>query len=179
MTSFDQVTSLSAALLQCLCNAVSGHPGAPGHCAYRVGTEPVHDINLDGIDLCCEGLAYVMLGDTYPSSDSFPDNDIVRQGDNPCVPPGWAINYRVGIVRCASDPGDDTSQAAAFTQGLHDMLSLNETWCCFRDYVRSTPQFLGMSLVLERQVPGSTSGGCTERYFRMAVQIPNVDCCPN
>ena len=118
-----------------------------------------------------------MLGDTYPSSESFPDNDIIRQGDIPCTPPGWAINFRIGIVRCAPDPGSDVAENAAFTQNVWDMLSLNETWCCFREFVRSSDEFMGMSLVLERQVQGSTSGGCTERYVRMAVQIPNVDCC--
>lgn len=178
MSSFDQVTEISAALLGCLAAAMSGHPNPVAHTAYRLGTEPVHDINLEGMDLCCEGLAYVLLGDTYPSSDSFPDNDIIRQGDNPCIPPGWAINFRFGIVRCAPDPGDDVAQAAAFTQNLYDMWALNKTWCCFRQFIRGSTDYLGMSLVLERQVQGSTSGGCTERYSRVAVQIPNEDCCP-
>ena len=178
MNSFDLVSELSAALLSCLCEAVSGHPGPPRHCCYRVGTEPVHDIDLDTrVDLCCEGLAYVLLRDVYPSSESFPENDIVRQADARCVPPTWGVGLRVGIVRCVPHRSNCNENNAAFTQNLWDMLSINETMCCFRDFVNTSTTFFGMSMVIERQQQGSTSGGCTERYVNLVAQIPNFDCC--
>lgn len=176
MTSFDMVSEISAAMLNCLCTSVAVNPNPPLHCCYRVGTEPVHDISLEGTDLCCEGLAYVLLRDNYPSVESFPDNDIVRQADQICVPPAWAVQFRLGIVRCVPTVSDCTENNAAFTQNLYDMQSINATVCCFRDWFRSTTMYMGMSLVIERQTQGSTSGGCTERYVNLTVQIPNRDC---
>jgi hypothetical protein len=176
-TSEDLVLELSNALLQCLCVAVTGQADPPQHCCYRVGTEPVHDIDLEGqIDLCCEGLAYVLLRDTYPSVASFPENDIVRQAQANCDPPAYAIGYRVGIVRCAPTESDCTLNNAAFAQNVADMYSINRAMCCFRDYINASETFLGMSLVVERQTQGSTSGGCTERYVNLTAQIPNLDC---
>lgn len=177
MNSEDLTLELAAALLACLCTAVSGQPDPPQHCCYRVGTEPVHDIGLDQVDLCCEGLAYVLMRDNYPSSQSFPENDIVRQAQAPCDPPAWAVGFRVGIVRCVPVESDCTLYNAAFAQNVADMYSINRAMCCFRDYINSTTAFLGMSLVVERQQQGSTSGGCTERYVNLVAQIPNLDCC--
>ena len=177
MSSFTLVSELSAALLGCLCTAVSGHPDPPQHCCYRVGTEPVHDVDLEtNIDLCCEGLAYVLLGDTYPSSQSFPDNDIVRQAESRCPFPTCGVAFRLGIVRCAPATSKCTENNAAFTQNLYDMQSINDAMCCFLEFVRTSTTFMGMSLVIERQVQGSTSGGCTERYVNIVAQIPNQDC---
>lgn len=177
MNSFDMVTELSAALLGCLCTNVAANPNPPLHCCYRVGTEPVHDISAEGVDLCCEGLAYVLMRDNYPSVESFPDNDIVRQANQICGPPAWAVQFRMGIVRCVPDTSDCAPNNAAFTQNLYDMLSINRATCCFREFVRDTPMYMGMSLVIERQTQGSTSGLCTERYVNLVVQIPNRDCC--
>lgn len=177
MNSEDLVLELSAALLACLCTAVSGQPDPPLHCCYRVGTEPVHDISLEGqIDLCCEGLAYVLMRDVYPSSASFPENDIVRQAQARCDPPAYAVGYRVGIVRCVPMEPDCTLNNAAYAQNVADMYSLNRAMCCFRDFLNTSATFRGMSLVIERNQQGSTSGGCTERYVNLTAQIPNLDC---
>jgi hypothetical protein len=131
--------------------------------------------------MCCEGIAYVSLGDTYPSSASFPEQDIVRQADAVCSPPSWAQIFKAGIIRCVptgdEDPPTCDDWNAAFTQNIYDGLSLRRAQCCFRSYVTSNDDlFLGMSVVMERQVQGSPLGGCVERYFTIAVQIPNCDC---
>jgi hypothetical protein len=171
------ISQLSAALLNCLCAAVSGNPDPPDHCCYRVGTEPVHDIDLETqVDLCCEGLAYVLLRDVYPSSESFPENDIVRQIQGSCAWPAWAIGFRIGIVRCAPTVSDCDVNNEAFIQNIYDVQSINETVCCFREFIRTSELFAGYNLVIERQVQGSTSGGCTERYVNLVAQIPNLDC---
>lgn len=175
------VSELSAALLGCLCTAVSGMPAAdrPRNCCYRVGTEPVHDVELNEMgprDLCCEGLAYVLLGDVYPSSESFPDNDIVRQVQGKCPWPSWGVAFRMGIVGCMPTMFDCAPNNAAFTTNLYRMQALNEAVCCFFDFVRLSDTFVGMNLVIQRQVQGSTSGGCTERYVNLTAQIPNLDC---
>jgi hypothetical protein len=174
--SADLVLTLADALLDCLCNAAAGNPSPPEHCCYRVGTEPVHDVSIEQQDLCCEGLAYVLLRDVYPSVESFPDNDIIRQATGRCAPPAWAVGFRLGMVRCAPTESDCTLNNEAFTQNVYDMQTINTAVCCFRDYVRSSTTFMGMSLVIERQTQGSTSGGCTERYVNIVAQIPNLDC---
>jgi hypothetical protein len=178
LNTYTLISQLSAALLSCLCTAVSGAPDPPQHCCYRVGTEPVHDIDLETqVDLCCEGLAYVLIRDVYPSSESFPENDIVRQAQARCVPPTWGVGMRVGIVRCAPTTSDCDVNNEAFIQNIYDIQSINEAMCCFRDFFSTSETFLGMSLVIERQTQGSTSGGCTERYVNLVAQIPNFDCC--
>jgi hypothetical protein len=149
----------------------------PQHCCYRVGTEPVHGVDLETqIDLCCEGLAYVIVGDVYPSVESFPDNDIIRQVQGSCAPPAWAVQFRVGIVGCVPDNDDCTTNNAAFFTNLYRIQAINETVCCFRAFVRASDIYMGMSLVIERQVQGSTTGGCTDRYVNLVAQIPNLDC---
>jgi len=180
VTSYDFTLALSNALLSCLCNAVSGMPDPPQHCCYRVGTEPVHDVSLDPLDhrdLCCEGLAYVLLRDNYPSSESFPDNDIVRQVQGSCAWPAWAVGFRMGIVGCVPDNSNCTPNNAAFLTNLYRMQAINTAVCCFREFIRTSDTFAGFNLVIERQTQGSTTGLCTERYVNLVAQIPNLDCC--
>lgn len=181
MNSYDYVLTLSEQLLNCLCTAVSGMPSddRPGHCCYRVGTEPVHDVELDQMhptDLCCEGLAYVLLRDVYPSSESFPDNDIVRQIQGSCAWPAWAVGFRIGIVGCIPDSFKCAPNNAAYLTNLRRMEAINAAVCCFRNYIRDSVTFAGFNVVIERQVQGSTTGGCTERYVNLTAQIPNLDC---
>lgn len=182
LDSFTLTSQLAANLLDCLCTAISGMPedDRPQHCCYRVGTEPVHDVELDQLhprDLCCEGLAYVLLRDNYPSSESFPDNDIVRQVQGACAWPAWAVGFRMGIVGCMPDMFNCSDNNAAFTTNLYRMQAINQAVCCFREYIRTSELFAGFNLVIERQTQGSTSGGCTERYVNLVAQIPNLDCC--
>jgi hypothetical protein len=182
VSSYDDTLILSDVLLACLCAAVSGMPAAdqPRHCCYRVGTEPVHDVELDQMhprDMCCEGLAYVLLRDNYPSSESFPDNDIIRQVQGACAWPAWAVGFRMGIVGCIPYEFNCTPNNAAFLANLRRMEAINTAVCCFREFIRTSERFAGFNLVVERQTQGSTSGGCTERYVNLVAQIPNLDCC--
>ena len=182
MTSYDFTVTLADQLLACLCEAVSGMPSdtRPRHCCYRVGTEPVHDVEMDQIhprDMCCEGLAYVLLRDVYPSSESFPDNDIVRQVQGSCAWPAWAVGFRMGLVGCIPPSFNCSPNNTAFYANLRRMEAINAAVCCFRNYIRESATFAGFNLVIERQTQGSTSGGCTERYVNLVAQIPNLDCC--
>lgn len=179
----DPVIVLADVALTCLTQAVTGVPGAPANICYRVGSEIAHDIDLIN-DLCCEGLAYVALGDTYPSSNSFPEQDIIRQASTVCAPPSWAQQFRIGIVRCVPVVMDDTGAMptcadwnAAALQNMWDSVALRRAACCIRSYMASNNGFfLGMSVVIERQVQGNPLGGCVERYFTVALQFPNCDC---
>jgi hypothetical protein len=180
----DPVFVLADAVLSCLTDAVTGIPGAPANICFRVGTEIAHDIDVIN-DLCCEGLAYVALGDTFPSSDSFPEQDIIRQSNTVCAPPAWAQAFRIGIIRCVPVVMDDTGAMptcadwnTAATQNMWDSVALRRAACCIRNYFANAANsfFLGMSIVIERQVQGSALGGCVERYMTITLQFPNCDC---
>jgi hypothetical protein len=181
----EPTIELSSQLLACLAVAVSGSPGVPQQICLRVGSEVAHDMGQFE-DLCCRGLAYVSMGDTFPSSDSFPEQDIVRQANTVCAPPSWAQQFKLGIVRCvpvaASDdtlfePPTCTQWTAAAIQNMYDSASLRRAVCCFRNWLRAqTGFFLGMSLVIDRQIQVNPNGGCVERYVTVTVQFPNCDC---
>ena len=174
------VPVMAEALLTCLSVAVSGNPGTPQHIAYRVGTEPAHDLG-QLIDYCCEGLAYVAMGDSWPSK-TFPDPDIAPQANIPCAPPAWGMVFKVGIVRCVpvgtdTQPPTDDDWNTAFIQNMWDAQALRRTQCCFRNWVRSRDDaLLGMSIVMGNQTQNNPLGGCVERSFMISVQFPNCDC---
>lgn len=171
---------LMNAALQCLCEQVSIIPNPPQHCCFRVGTEVIHDAGFS-IDQCCEGIAYVAMGDLFPSAVSFPEQDIVRQANSNCAPPTWGLVLKLGLIRCIPvggvDPLDCTGWNNAALQNIYDTTALTKTACCVRDYVtRQEPRLLGMSVVIDRQVQGNPLGGCVERFLTMTVQIPNCEC---
>lgn len=179
----DPVIDLAVAALSCLSQAVTGLPGAPGNVCFRVGLEVAHDLDMVN-DLCCEGLAYVALGDTYPSSQSFPEQDIIRQANAVCAPVSWAQQFKFGIIRCVPVMLDDLGTMptcadwnTAALQNFYDSIALRRTACCFRQFISSSQGLLeGMSVVIERQTQGSPAAGCVERSLTITVQMPNCDC---
>ncbi len=183
-SALDLVPTLFDALLNCLRTAVNSQAHPPANIGPRVGTEVVYDMGQFS-DLCCEGLAYTMLGDTWMSSDSFPDQDVIRQIRGSCAPPTWAQDFKMGIVRCSptgqpdGEPPTNLEWLVASQQNLVDAHSLRLASCCFRDYVITTLQgtiYDGMSVVINRQVQANPQGGCVERYVTVTVQFPNLEC---
>jgi len=180
VSGVDQFVSvLAEQLLACLCAESQAAEGAPANCCFRVGTEIAHDAGML-VDLCCEGIAYVALGDTYPSSESFPEADIVRQASATCAPVTWAQVFQVGIIRCAPvgdgfvPPGCADWNAAA-RQNIIDAQTLRRVACCMRNFVvQNNDAFLGMSLVIDRQIQGNPQGGCVERTMKLTAQFPNI-----
>jgi len=160
---------------------VSGY--APGKYEFRVGTSVTYDIDQYE-DLCCPGLGYVLLGETYPSASSFPEQDIVRQANTVCPPPAWAQRITLGIVRCIPVVVDDFGSMPtaedwqlAFYKNVADVMALRRAACCLRDWLNNQTGMLeGMSMVIENQSQASPQGGCTERTLTMALQYPNCDC---
>jgi hypothetical protein len=181
-TAFDPLAQLYSAALDCLCFITAEMPGAPSHCAPRVGPEVAYDMGQYS-DLCCEGLAYISLGDTWASSASFPEQDIVRQANAVCPPVTWAQDLRLGIIRCSptgnanGEPPTDDDWTAAALQNLYDAQALRQVACCIRNYVVTNEgQYVGMSVVINRQTQGTPQGGCVERWFTITVQFANLDC---
>jgi hypothetical protein len=179
----DPVVVLAQVALSCLSDAVTGVPNPPANICFRIGSEIAHDVDLTN-DLCCQGLAYVSLGDTFPSSDSFPEQDIVRQANTVCSPPSWAQEFRLGIIRCVPVVIDDLGSMptcddwnTAALQNMWDSVALRRAACCIRSFIASDDGFfMGMSVVIGRQSQGTPLGGCVERSLAMSLQFPNCDC---
>lgn len=182
MTDPSQTLSiqLGQALLECLCAAVNERPNPPQHCCYRIGVEAAYDADLS-TDLCCEGLAYVIPGDSWPSV-VFPNMDITRQANAPCGIVSWVQEFKVGIIRCAPT-GTDTQMPtcaewnAAALQNLYDAESLRRAVCCFRPTAYAIPEMLGLSIVVNRMQQNPVLGGCVERWMTVQTELPG-DCCP-
>lgn len=172
-----QILVMANAMLACLCAALNANPNPPDHCCLRVEPQIPQDLS-QLTNICCEGLGYVSMADVWPSSASFPENDIVRQANAVCPPPAWGVQLKVGVLRCAPDTSDCDAQLAAFTQEAHDSQALRKAVCCFRAWMNSgtVPEFLGMSFVAERQNK-YVQGDCLDRFVMTSAQFQNVDCC--
>jgi hypothetical protein len=179
--SGDLVQPIADLLLSCLCTEVQRADNPPANCCFRVGTEITQDVDLFH-DLCCEGLGYVALGDIYPSVNSFPDQDIIRQANSRCGIVSWAVNFKVGIIRCSPVGGPNGEMpscvdwTSAAQQNFVDAQVLRSVACCFLAALPNLPSMNGMSVVVNRQIQSNPQGGCIERYMTFDVQIPNCDC---
>lgn len=176
------LTTIAPALLSCLSVEVAKISVPPQHVRYALGTEQVHDISTT-IDLCCQGVAYVSLGQTYWSVDTFPELDMLRQTRGDCPPPAWAQLFQVGIIRCApvgdlTAPPTDAEITAAALLNMEDAYALRRVQCCFRQWLANQvgTALDGMSIYFERQNQVNPQGGCIERYFTVTVQFPNQEC---
>ena len=182
MAVTEPTITLATVALDCLSMAVSGNPNPPLNVCFRVGKQIAHDLG-QFTDLCCEGLAYVSLGDTFPTESSFPQQDTASQVQGSCGPATWGQVIRLGIVRCVpvgdqnGEPPTCADWNSAFIQNAYDSASLRRATCCLRSWFLAASDFyLGMSIVIDRQVQVDPNGGCVERYVDVTVQFPNCDC---
>lgn len=181
---FDPVEGLALQLLECLqAQATRLGLDSPGEFCLRVGNEIAHSAGLIE-DLCCTGLGYVSVGDIYPSVESFPEQDIIRQIQGSCPPPAWSVQLQVGIVRCIPTGDADSGPSCqewneAAVLNMRDAQVLRLVACCFRELVVNEVNDnvgIGMSVVIGRQIQSNPLGGCVERYVTLQVQFPNFDC---
>lgn len=173
---------LMANLLMCLCEKAALNPNPPQHCTFRIGQQPPHDLGID-TDFCCEGMAYVTMGDVFPTADQFPQQDVTRLANTNCIPVSWAVTLKAALVRCVPTGDEngvtikDSAWEAAALQGIYDIQTLQRTSCCFRDYVlHGNPLLIGMSAVFDRITTSEPEGGCVERALNFTVQIPDCSC---
>lgn len=176
----QHLEDMMATMLACLCEATAARPSPPQHCCYRIGPEVAYDADIY-TDLCCEGLAYVSLGDVYPVVDSFPEQSIVTQANQVCSFPSWAVNIKAGIIRCVP-VGTDTEMPsctdwnAAMVQHIFDTQSLASAACCFKQaWVFDVEP--GMSVVIGPNSTTTPQGGCVERFITLQVQTSVCPAC--
>lgn len=184
----DLALAIGRKALECLCDAVANLSPAPEHCRFQVGLEGFAGFD-QFINECCEGVAYVAMGDVYPSFTSFPDADINRQAAQKCNFVSWAVEFRMGVITCAptgtdTRPPTDAEWNAAALYDYAVANALRRAACCLRSSFTSSliglalPDDLDdMSSVIGRQTVLAPSGGCVERYVPVTVQMPNCEVC--
>lgn len=169
-------------MLQCLCEEAQRVPNPPKNCCFRAGESVVHDLGVHE-DQCCEGIAYVSLTTINPT-DNFPRPDVIRQvahaGSATCAITSWAVQMKVGIVRCVPAGGEDPLQCADWNaialQQVYDAKTLRRAGCCFRTEITTSDGLMnGMGVLIGEQTQTDPQGGCIERNMTVLVQIPS-DC---
>lgn len=181
-----QVNTLLDMAMLCLTAAVTGNPNPPANMCRRLDLQVAHDADLYD-DLCCEGLGYVSFGDIAPSwGDDFPGPAVAQQlARDSCGIPSWAVEIRMGLVRCISS-GTSTTMPSCATwtaesrQQADDAQALRAASCCLRNLIVADADmpgpFWGMSAVIGLQSQTQIQGGCVERNVTITVQMPNCDC---
>lgn len=184
ITAADQfIGPIMAQALMCLCAAADAQPNPPQHCSFRIGSDILEDIGANG-DFCCEGLAYVAMGDIFPTSEGFPQPDVNFQASAKCAPLSWGVNLKLALQRCVpTGPGEgqyvipDRDWEAAALQNVYDVKTLLQAACCTRNWViGESGLFVGMSSVVSTLTQGTSQGGCIERSINVSVQMPNCFC---
>lgn len=149
----------------------------PGEFCLRAGEQMSEDIDpTTGEDLCCTGLGWVRIGNTYPSS-SFPAPDPVTKA---CLPTGWAQEYEVGLLGCYT-PGGDPAMAPCeehTTQAVQDwarIMVLKQVACCFGEALNSDPRTRGRLWTVQGINVSGPRTNCISRVMTLLVSIGK--CC--
>lgn len=177
----DQVVGMMNVMLACLSDAVSTRINPPANVCFRVGDLVAWDADVY-TNLCCEGLAYVSLGEIYPADDLLARAlSATRQTARSCPFPAWAMVMKVGIVRCAPTGTSTTMPTcedwnSAAAQNFADAAALREASCCFRSYWTNTGD-PGMDVLINTQVQVTPQGGCMERFVTVTAQFANCEAC--
>jgi hypothetical protein len=148
----------------------------PGNFCFRANEAPITD-DLDpmtGEDLCCQGLGWVRIGNTFPSSNfPEPDTDATK-----CFPTSWALELEVGLLRCYVPAGQEhMADCAQHTDNaIADSLALRilqETACCFGREIDKISR--GRLWLIQGITVNGPRGNCIDRTMNLLVQSPK--CC--
>jgi hypothetical protein len=178
MTAEDPVWIVSNLLLDCLqAQFTTGDPdlATPVNFCWRSGEEISEDIDpWTGADLCCEGLGWVRVGNTFPSSN-FPNPDEVSVK---CLPTGWAQVFEVGLLGCYVPGGQEhmptcAQHTTASVQDMARLRILKQALCCFdaTDWITKRGRLWTIQSI---EVSGPRSN-CISRVATILVNIPK--CC--
>lgn len=168
------ILPMAQALLACLEDQLMLNPDPPAQFCLRAGDQVLHDADaLSGTDTtCCPGLAYVRIGEKFPSS-SFPEPDTIPGGKG-CFPIAWGVQLVAGVVRCVPGMGDPagpdcTDWTGAATRDANDMDALTRALCCWGDTLPRGRLWLAQSIGVQMQAD------CIERAMSVVVAVPR--CC--
>lgn len=148
-------------LLNCLCNQLALTPAPVTNCCLRTGATA-----SIGSDLCACGMAWVKIGNIYPSSN-FPAQDTSPQ---PCGAISNVLELEMGVSRCrpAGDPLNPVSCAAETALAItlaNDREAMRQALCCAVGPLERDAWVDGGSAPLEAQ------GSCIGVVHTLLVQI--------
>ena len=174
----NYVYTVASLLLDCLNEQFPNTDLAtPGQFCLRAGEEVSEDIDpIFGEDLCCTGLGWVRVGDTFPSSD-FPAPDTV---DSKCLPTSFAQQLEFGLLGCYH-PGGQPQMASCpehTQQAVNDMARLDilkRTVCCWAERVQQLRRGRGLLWTLQGIAISGPRGNCISRVGSILTQVPK--CC--
>lgn len=149
----------------------------PENFCLQAGEQISEDIDpMVGTDLCCEGLGWVRIGNTYPSSN-FPTPDPVT---TKCLPLGWAQEFEVGLLGCYH-PGGDPSMASCTEhteQAVADAARLEvlrNVACCFDAATQQDSKTRGRLWTVQGIAISGPRGNCISRVMTILYGIGK--CC--
>lgn len=174
----DPVWTMANLLLDCLekqfTTAIDGLP-TPGEFCLIAGEAISEDIDpLLGFDRCCDGLGWVRVGNTYPSSN-FPQPDPVTVK---CFPTSWAQELEIGLLGCYAG-GGDPGMPSCPTHTSNSIADMARLWaikkaiCCWGEELNKLSRGrLWTTTSIEVSGPRST---CISRVGNILVAVPK--CC--
>lgn len=122
------------ALLTCLCAELAANEVAdptlvmPKRCCLRAGSDIPFDITDSGVDLCCQGEAYVKIVDFYPSA-AFPEPD--QPTANGCQMARFTLALELGVLRCIPDQPTCEESDFALRRNMADAEAAFRAACCW------------------------------------------------
>lgn len=165
-----QLIPIAQSMLDCLRTQALANPNPPANFCLRAGEEATEDID-PLVDQCCEGLGWVRLGDTFPSSNNLePDAVTIK-----CLPVGWAQVLEVGIMRCY--PGSTqvsmpscADHTNASINDANDIQAIKSAICCWGETLRKGTVWTVQSIIVN-----GPRGGCISRVATLLIQVGK--CC--
>lgn len=166
--------SMAQSWLDCLQDELLLKPDPPAQFCLRAGDTVLHDADaVTGTDtVCCPGLAYVRIGDLFPSSN-FPEPD-TQPGGKGCFPISWAVQLTAGVIRCIPGMGDPAGPdcvdwTSAAVHDADDLDALMRSLCCWGATLPRTRLWLVQGSTVQMQAD------CIERSMTLIVSVPR--CC--
>lgn len=173
MTLSDRtVTPVAEALLECFRDEISQVAAPPASVCLRTG-DRVDLLMAQYRNECCEGLAWVRVANTYPSTVKFPYPDTEP---TTCMPDRRATVLELGAVRCAPMANMDTipscEEWTAVSRAVQDdEAAMWRALTCWAELAENMDR-----LWLPGQwSPLTTEGGCVGGILPVTVAINACD----
>jgi hypothetical protein len=164
------ITPVATMLLGCFAEAIGQVARPPRAVSFRPGGE-VQLLLSKLRDECCEGLAWLRVTDSYPST-RFPERDIEFVN---CEPIQFAAVVELGAARCAPIGTVATLPSAGqWTETtldtLADKAAMRRAMCCFKLLDPDRMWLMGSWL------PLTAEGGCVGGTQLVTIAVDDVDC---
>lgn len=162
----SMVSDTAQALLSCLEDELSilEDPIPSKNICLRVGEIPF-DIE-NGVDICCEGFAWVRVNRIYPSVD-FPQQ---LSQQYTCNHTSYAVELQMGVMRCMPFEKDCNIWTLVALRADEDAAAMRRALCCFFPTV-ATEDFLA-----GEWVPVGNDGGCIGGTMNVTVGVDCEEC---